>query len=133
MGTVIVFLVYAQNTFPVVSIDVYAGYLLGGVLWFCANGLASTVVVTDYGIIPEAGRSTEAVGWGQICDRFESGVGKHTHFVFIYEDMMGERRRLELAVPSMHADRFRALVSYRLDEGVEFHVPVPAGKKALEN
>ena len=83
MGLVIVFLVYVQNAAPVLSGWIFGGYFLGGVFWFVAVAMSSTVVITDYGLIPEAGRTNEAVGWAQISDYFEVDEGKRTHYAFM--------------------------------------------------
>ena len=64
MGLVLVFTLYSRNTLAAVDDSVFAGYVLGGILWFVATLLSSSVVVTEYGIVPETGRGAEAVGWG---------------------------------------------------------------------
>ncbi|MDA1027762.1 MAG: hypothetical protein O3B41_01730 [Bacteroidetes bacterium] len=115
MGLIIVFLVYAQNTFPPEHLTVFAGYFVGGMAWFVAVAMSASVVVTEYGIIPEAGRSSEAVGWGQVSDYFEVEDGKRVHFAFMYQDYLGERKRLDLYVPSQEVNRFRGLVRSKLD------------------
>ncbi|NNF04835.1 MAG: hypothetical protein HKN17_10250 [Rhodothermales bacterium] len=119
IGVVAVFLVYAGNTFPVISFGVFSGYLLGGILWFCAVLLSSTVVVTEYGVIPEVGRTGEAVGWGQIRDYFEVSAGKQVHFVFIYSDFLGEKNRMEITVPAARERRFRSILREKLDTRLE--------------
>jgi len=132
IGAVAVFLVYAQNTFPVVRISIFAGYLFGGMLWFIAVMLSSTSVITDYGIVPEIGRSGKAIAWGQVSDYFEVPEGRRTYFVFIYEDLLGARRRLELAVPAIEVDRFRSIVRSKLDVRIEYPSEQLEGSKALE-
>jgi hypothetical protein len=133
IGIVAVFLVYAGNTFPVISLDVFSGYLLGGILWFCAVLISSTVVVTEYGVIPEVGRTGEAVGWGQIKDYFEVPVEKQTHFVFIYADFLGDRNRIEITVPASHEERFRRILRDKLDSRIESPVTREASRKAAQN
>lgn len=133
MGLVIVFLVYAQNTVPVISMTVFTGYFVGGALWFMAVALSSSVVITEYGLIPEAGRSAEAVGWGQISDYFEVDEGKRTHFAFMYQDFMGERKRLDLFVPVQDAERFRILVRSKLEVSTDHPAYRITSRKALEN
>ncbi len=132
IGVVAVFLVYAQNMFPVVRISVFVGYLFGGILWFVAVLLSSTSVITDYGIVPEIGRAGEAIAWGQISDYFEVPDGRRTFFVFIYEDLLGVRRRLELAVPAIEVDRFRSIVRPKLEARIEYAVQQFEESKALE-
>jgi hypothetical protein len=133
MGLIIVFLVYAQNTGPSVSMSVFAGYFVGGMAWFVAVAMSSSVVVTEYGMIPEAGRSSDAVGWGQVSDYFEVEEGKRTHFAFMYQDFLGERKRLDLYVPVQNADRFRSLVRSKLDVQLDLPGQRVTSRKALEN
>ncbi|MCZ6704741.1 MAG: hypothetical protein O6942_02450 [Bacteroidetes bacterium] len=132
VGAVTVFLVYAQNIFPAIHLSVYLGYLLGGILWFIAVILSSTSVITDYGIIPEIGRSGEAVAWGQISDYFEVKDERRVYFVFIYQDFIGVRQRLELAVPVIEVDRFLSIVRSKLDIRVEESVYEMTDSKAIE-
>jgi len=133
IGVVTLFLVYAQNIFPSVPITIYLGYLLGGVFWFVALMISSSSVVTDYGIIPEVGRAGEAVAWGQISDYFHVEEGRRTHFVFMYQDFMGVRRRLELAVPAIDVERFASILRSKLDTRIEDPIRQIAGSKALES
>lgn len=133
MGIVAVFLVYAQNTIESVSLTVFIGYFAGGMLWFFAVALSSTVVVTDYGMIPEAGRSGEAVGWRQISDYFEVQEEKRVHFTFLYQDYFGERKRLDLVVPFQEVDRFRSILRAKLDSQFEETVERVMARRALEN
>lgn len=132
IGVVAIFLVYAQNSFPSVEIPIYAGYLVGGVLWFVSALLASSSLVTDYGIIPELGRSGDAIAWGQIVDYFEVLDGKQFHFVFIYQDLLAERRRLEVTVPIVEVERFRMFLRSHLDSRMEIPEKHAVGRKALE-
>ncbi len=120
MGLIIVFLVYAQNTVPPISMGVFAGYFVGGIAWFVAIAMSSSVVITEYGLIPQAGRTSDAVGWGQISDYFEVQDGKRIHFTFLYQDFVGQRKRLDLLIPEPVADRFRALVRSKLDVAMNY-------------
>jgi hypothetical protein len=119
MGVVLVFLLYSRNTVAPVSPFVFLGYFSGGMIWFVSVVLSAAVVVTEYGIIPEAGRAGEAVGWGQIFDYFEVEDSKRVHFAFMYQDFLGERKRLDLSVPLQHAERFRRMVRAKLDVPME--------------
>lgn len=130
IGIVAVFLVYAGNTFPVISLEIFSGYLLGGLFWFCAVLLSSSVVVTEYGIIPEVGRTGEAVGWGQIKDYFDVSAGKQVHFVFIYSDFLGEKNRMEIAVPATRERRFRRILREKLDTSIESTVTRTTSRQA---
>lgn len=133
MGVVVMFMLYSRNTVVVVDPMVFVGYFAGGILWFVAVVMSSSVIVTEYGVIPEAGRSGEAVGWGQVFDYFEVEDQKHIHFAFMYQDFLGERRRLDMPVPIQHADRFRALVRAKLDVQIEGSVERVSRRTALEN
>lgn len=133
MGLIIVFLVYAQNTIPPAKMTIFAGYFVGGMAWFIAVAMSSSVVITEYGMIPEAGRSSDAVGWSQVSDYFEVPDGKRVHFTFLYQDIMGERRRLDLFVPIQYVDRFRSLVRTKLDVQLDHPVQRVTSRKALEN
>ena len=133
MGLIIVFLVYAQNTVPPVSMIVFVGYFVGGVAWFIALAMSSSIVITEYGIIPEAGRSSDAVGWGQVSDYFEVADGKRFHFAFMYQDFLGERKRLDLYVPAEEVERFRSLVRSKLDAPLDHPAQRVTSRKALEN
>lgn len=133
MGIVVVFLLYSRNTVAPVSPVVFIGYFAGGMLWFAAVVLSASVMITEYGIIPEAGRSGDAVGWGQIFDWFEVEGDKRVHFAFMYQDFLGERKRLDLAVPVQHVERFRRLVRAKLDVHTDGTVERIRRGQALEN
>jgi hypothetical protein len=77
--------------------------------------LSGSVIVTEYGIIPEAGRSSEAVGWGQVFDWFEQEEEKRTQVSFLYQDLIGERKRLDIIVPRPHMEQFRCIARAKLD------------------
>lgn len=119
MGLVLVFMLYSSNTLASVDASVFLGYFLGGLLWFVAVYLSGSIVVTEYGIIPESGRSGDAVGWGQIFDWFEQEDEKRFRFSFLYQDFVGERKRLDLTVPGPQADAFRLMVRTKLDSSVD--------------
>ena len=133
MGLIIVFMVYAQNTIPPTNLTLFAGYFVGGMAWFVAVAMSSSVVITEYGMIPEAGRSSDAVGWSQVSDYFEVAEGKRIQFTFLYQDYLGERKRLDLFVPVQEADRFRSLVRTKLDVPLDHPVHRVTSRKALEN
>lgn len=128
-----VFMIYSRNTVAVVDSTIFLGYFTGGFLWFLAVAMSSRILVTEYGLIPEAGSAREAVGWGQISDYFEVEEAKKVHFAFMYQDFLGERRRLDLQVPSQEVDRFRALVRSKLDVQQEDLADRVMRRKALEN
>jgi len=133
MGIVVVFMIYTRNTVAVVDSSIFLGYFTGGFLWFLAVVLSSSVVVTEYGLIPESGSAGEAVGWGQISDYFEVESAKKVHFAFMYQDFVGERKRLDMQVPHQEVERFRALVRSKLDVQIEDYADPIMRRKALEN
>ena len=133
IGIVLVFMIYTQNTVAAVDPLVFVGYFTGGILWLASVAMSATIVVTEYGIIPEVGQSGEAVGWGQISDYFEVEDTKRFHFAFLYQDFLGERKRLDLQVPLQEAEQFRSLVRSKLDVQIEGSVERVIRRKALEN
>ncbi len=133
MGVVLVFMLYSSNTVAPVSGMVFAGYFVGGFLWFAAVVLSGSVMVTEYGVIPEAGRSGDAVGWGQVFDWFEQEDGKRVHFSFLYQDFLGERKRLDLQVPEPQAERFRRFVRSRLDSPTDGTTQRVRRGRAIQN
>lgn len=133
MGIVVVFMLYSSNTVAPVAGEVLAGYFLGGILWFVAVALSGSVIVTEYGIIPEAGRSSDAVGWGQVFDWFELEDDKHTQISFLYQDLIGERKRLDVTVPRPHLEQFRCICRAKLDGSSEAPTRVVRQGQTLKN
>lgn len=133
MGIVVVFMLYSSNTVAPVAGEVLAGYFLGGILWFVAVALSGSVIVTEYGIIPEAGRSSDAVGWGQVFDWFELEDDKHTQISFLYQDLIGERKRLDVTVPRPHLEQFRCICRAKLDGSSEAPTRVVRQGQTLNN
>lgn len=133
MGLVLVFTLYSRNTLSAVDDSVFAGYILGGMLWFVATFLSGSVVVTDYGIIPETGRRAEAVGWGQISDWFEQNNASHARFTFLYQDLAGAHQRFDVLVPSTRVEAFRCLVRMKLDQSAVVHKERIRHGQALNN
>jgi len=119
MGIVVVFMLYSSNTVTPVGASVFTGYVVGGMLWFAAVVLSGSVIVTEYGIIPEAGRSSEAVGWGQVFDWFEHEDQKRSHVTFLYQDLIGEHKRLDITIPRPQMEQFRHIVRSKLDASSE--------------
>lgn len=132
VGFVALFMVFANNAYPEIGFSVYLGYLLGGFLWFGARVMASSVVVTDYGIVPGTGRPGGALAWSQINDWFEVHDGRRLTFVFIYSRYDEQRRRLDLVVPRMHEDRFRHLLARKIGDETTLPLRTPAERKAME-
>jgi len=111
---------------------VFAGYLVGGLFWFVAILLANALVVTEVGIIRTMKRPRRMLAWGQVVDYFEVPNGDYHHYVFLYEDEAGVRRRFELKVPASRRDRFHRIVRAKIDARMDFGVQQAYGKKALE-
>ncbi|RMH57224.1 MAG: hypothetical protein D6685_12810 [Bacteroidetes bacterium] len=115
-----------------IPLPLFGGYLLGGGFWLVAASLASSVVVTEYGIITDVNHADDAVGWSQVVDYFEVPQGCRTGFVFFYLDAHDRRRRLELAVPRNRRAAFRALLHRKLDVRFDLALERAYGKKELE-
>jgi hypothetical protein len=132
LGAVALLLLYADNTGSSLPISLFVGYLLGGLLWLGSSVLSGSVVVTDYGIVPEIGRPREAIAWMQISDYFEVVGPRRTHFVFMYHAPEGRRERLEIAVPAARAREFKRIVARKLDGAEMMETKRGVGRKALE-
>ena len=98
-----------------VAASVLIGYPAGGVFWFIATWLVRSVVVTEYGLIPNVHRLHQAVTWSQIVDYFTTTRSGQPHFVFFFRDDDGQQQRLDLTVPEAKAEAFRDLVQRKLD------------------
>lgn len=94
---------------------VLVGYPAGGLFWFVATWLTRSVVVTEYGIVPDVTRLHRAVVWSRIVDYFATTRQGQLRFVFFYRESDGGRRRLDLPVPEVHAARVRDIVERKLD------------------
>lgn len=91
------------------------GYPAGALFWFAAMWLARTVVVTEYGLVPDVPRGKGRVAWSQIVDYESVSRNGQSHFVFYYRSRGDEdRRQLELPVPEQHVGEFRRLVRTKL-------------------
>lgn len=118
---------HAWMTGRTVPLYVLVGYPAGGAFWFLATWMVRSVVVTEYGIVPDVRRVHRAVVWSQIVDYFVRRKGGSVEFVFFCRGEEGERHRFELPVPKRHALTFRRLVERKLafrfrvasDEGLE--------------
>lgn len=132
IGLVVILYVFAANTVPGIPGTIFGGYVLGGVLWLVSSLMSGAVMVTDFGVVREFGRPGDAIAWMQVEDYFEVTEGARTYFVFIYEAPDGRHRRLELAVPARHVDRFRRIVRAHVDDRIEMPVTHTVGRKALE-
>ena len=123
---------YALGSGQLLDASLLAGYLAGGVCWFVAAWLTSSIVVTEYGFLRNVNCADQSVAWGQVVDYFEFATERRRGFVFFYMNGHGERCRLELPVPAGHYDAFREAVSRKLDARFEFAAQQAYGKKALE-
>lgn len=126
-------LAYAWGRGYVIPPSILIGYPAGGIFWCIAAFLARSVIVTEYGIIQDLNRISQAVAWGQIVDYFVASDEGRERYVFLYMDAEGmRRRRLELEVPEVHVDDFRAIVEAKLDARFAFSRQEPRDKKTLE-
>lgn len=93
---------------------VLIGYPAGGLFWGVATWLTRSVVITDYGLVPDIHRLQRAVVWGQVVDYFVTERDAMTHYVFFYRDAH-QQHRLDLPVPDAHAEAFRRVVESKVD------------------
>ena len=117
------------QTFP---LQLMAGYFIGGLFWFVASLLSTSVLVTEHGLIYHMNRSGRAVTWEQVIDYFETASARKQCYVFFYLDPSDTRRRLELKVPRSHRAAFRRLVAEKLDARFDLSAQQVYGRKALE-
>jgi len=109
-----------------------AGYAFGGLFWFIADAVKSTLLVTPHGLVLNVNRSEECVAWGQIVDYFEFEHGRNLGLVFFYLDGCGSRRRLELRIPEARRDHFDAIARERLAGRFRYESQELAGRQAME-
>lgn len=109
-------------------------YFSGGMFWLAASVLSAQVLVTECGIIGGVSRSERSIGWGQIVDYFpwQDEKGRLRGFVFLFVDLHGKRRRLNLAVPPAQQWAFHQMLERHLDSRFELTMQQCYGKKALE-
>ena len=103
----------------------YIGYPAGGAFWCIGAYLSRAVVITEYGIIHDVNRISQAVSWGQIVDYFVTPGDRQHRYVFLYQE--GEepgRQRLELRVPANASDAFQKIVNGKLDARFSFSAQV---------
>lgn len=105
---------HAWTTGRMVPLYVLVGYPAGGVFWFIATWMLRSVVITDYGIVPDPRRVHRAVVWSQVVDYFTRRTDGEVQFVFFCRGSDGERHRFELPVPTYHVPAFRKLVDQKL-------------------
>jgi len=122
-----------------VAVSVMLGYPAGGLFWFIATWLVRSVVVTEYGLIPNVDRLHQAVAWSQIVDYVSTTRSGQPHLVFLYRDDEGRQRRLDLTVPEAKVEAFRDLVRRKLDsrfrgaaERAEDDIPVDRPDDSLD-
>jgi hypothetical protein len=63
------------------------GYPVGGLFWSLAAYLSRSVVVTEYGLVPDINRISRAVAWTQIEDYFTTSTARGPRFVFFYTEL----------------------------------------------
>jgi hypothetical protein len=112
---------YALMEGQAVQPSVLVGYPAGGAFWLVAAYLARSVVITEYGIIHDINRISQAVAWGQIVDYFTVDADRGVRYVFFYAEAGdAQRYRLEITVPTARADAFQRLVEAKLDARFAF-------------
>ncbi len=105
-------------------------YLAGGLCWLGAAIVSEQVLITDCGIIDGLNRADRYVGWGQILDYFpwQDPEGRVRGFAFLFADIRGRRRRLNLVVPRVRQPAFRRLLVHYLDTRFELTLQQCYGK-----
>jgi hypothetical protein len=124
--------VYCGWTGQEVPASVVVGYPAGGLFWFVAAWLSRSLVVTEYGIIPDVGQIRRAVAWGQVVDYFRTSRNGVPHYVFFYLDDDGARQRLDLPVPASVDGEFQAIVSQKLDARFAFSTKQAFDEESLD-
>lgn len=110
---------------------VLVGYPAGGVFWWIARWIARSKVVTEYGIIHDVTRISQAVSWSQMTDYFIASDGHGPYAAFFYSDDDGERRRLTLPVPPADLPTFKRLLSRKIDHRFEHRAQEAYDSEAL--
>jgi len=124
---------YALMQGHAVRPSVMVGYPAGGAFWLVAAYLARSVVVTEYGIIHDVNRMSQAVAWGQIVDYFTVDTTRGVRYVFFYADERRRRRyRLEVMVPAARAEDFQRIVESKLSTRFSFTVKETPDPKTFE-
>jgi len=132
LGAVLLFFAGAMALGQALPLKLVAGYFVGGVFWFVAGLLSSSVLVTEHGVIHHPNRAGHAVAWEQVVDYFETPSARKPCYVFFYLDRAETRRRLELVIPRSQRAEFGRLVAEKLDARFELAAQQVYGKKALE-
>ena len=109
----------------------FVGYLVGGAFWLVAARLSAAVLVTEYGLVPDAGRPDRAIAWEQMVDYFKAS-DEPIRYAFFYLDAADVRRREELTVPRYAAPAFRELLAEHLDARFNETMEQVYGKQTLE-
>jgi hypothetical protein len=109
--------------------SVWIGYPAGGLFWFVATWLLQSVMVTEYGLVPDLPRLRRAVAWSQIVDYVVTARDGQSYFVFFYRDReTQERCRLDLPVPDRYVGEVREVVESKLENRFS-----PAPGEAVEH
>jgi len=107
------------------------GYIFGGILWYVAALVSTSVIITDYGIIRSVNRMGRAIAWGQVVDYVTHPSSRKTTYIFFVIDEKGHKKRVELDVPKIQVDRFAEVVQQRVDARFDFTTQQTYGTKAL--
>jgi hypothetical protein len=132
LGAVVLFFIGSLVIGQAFPLKFVTGYLVGGVFWFVASLLSSSVLVTKHGFICHPHRAGQAVAWGQVVDYFETHETRKHRYVFFYLDPAETRRRLALDIPHLQQAAFSQVVAEKLDARFERSAQQVYGKKALE-
>ena len=111
---------------------VLVGYPAGGVFWGVATWVRRTVVVTDYGIVPDQSRGHQAVVWSRIVDYVVTTRRGRVHFVFFFRGAEENHRRLDVSVPRTSASALYEIVERKLGGRFSVSTEKTFGNEALD-
>jgi len=132
LGAVLLFFIGTLVIGQAFPVKFVTGYFVGGVFWFVASLLSTSVLITMHGVISHPSRAGYAVAWGQVVDYFETHDTQKHRYVFFYLDPTETRCRLELEIPHLQQAAFSEIVAEKLDARFELAAQQVYGKKALE-
>lgn len=116
---------------PLLSVHwlLQTGYLVGGLFWYIGAMLASSVVVSDWGVTWRSGGETKRLPWHEVIDYVVTDSGRHAVYVFFRVDGQGRKQRTEIKVPVGRQVQFKRTVEAKLDTRFNYYTQRRAGKR----
>ncbi len=93
----------------------WLGYLVGALFWGAASFFATSVLVTESGLIKNLASKRGSISWGQVEDYFVRNSAGGCKFTFVYRDDDNARRRFDIHVPRPYVEEFADTVDDILD------------------